>query len=245
MWKHLERGSSPIDWCEENYSFSPHIAEFINTISNVLFFVMPPFLMFLHKDYARHCGNGIHFIWVLLMVVGASSAYFHATLSLLGQVRQELWACLETDNFLSAAGRAGNTVGGDGLLLAVVPTVCPPRPLQTPEEWTENILELLHSLRSHRQLDGIYTAGEWSRGMRQLSVLCNMRSSLFNHERLLAGQPFHCPVALRFITSFLYGTKFFLNLNLRYNPRRFLLASISAELFCLLQYVEQVRSHTY
>ena len=89
MWKHLERGSSPIDWCEENYSFSPHIAEFINTISNVLFFVMPPFLMFLHKDYARHCGNGIHFIWVLLMVVGASSAYFHATLSLLGQVRQE------------------------------------------------------------------------------------------------------------------------------------------------------------
>ena len=58
MWRHLERGSSPIDWCEDNYSFSPHIAEFINTTSNVLFLVMPPFLMLLHRDYTKHCGHG-------------------------------------------------------------------------------------------------------------------------------------------------------------------------------------------
>ena len=58
MWSHLDRGSSPIDWCEENYTFSPYIAEFINTMSNFLFFIMPPFLMHLHRDYARHCGQG-------------------------------------------------------------------------------------------------------------------------------------------------------------------------------------------
>lgn len=41
--------------------------------------------MHLFRDYGRFINPGIHIIWFLLMIVGLSSAYFHATLSLIGK----------------------------------------------------------------------------------------------------------------------------------------------------------------
>ncbi|XP_037927802.1 alkaline ceramidase [Teleopsis dalmanni] len=89
-WEHLRPGSSPVDWCEGNYIISTNIAEFVNTISNVLFILLPPLLIHLFKEYGRFVTPGIHILWILLIIVGLSSMYFHATLSLIGQLLDEL-----------------------------------------------------------------------------------------------------------------------------------------------------------
>ncbi len=56
MFHHLDRGSSPGDWWEENYTFTPLIAKFFITVSNFIFLVMPPFLMVLHRPYSDYMG---------------------------------------------------------------------------------------------------------------------------------------------------------------------------------------------
>nr|CAD7568011.1 unnamed protein product [Timema californicum] len=90
MWRYLEPGSSPVDWCEGNYLISPNIAEFGNTVSNILFIVCPPLMMSLYQEYCQCVHRGIHALWVMLIFVGLCSAYFHATLSFIGQLLDEV-----------------------------------------------------------------------------------------------------------------------------------------------------------
>ena len=54
----VEYDSSPVDWCEPNYVYSQHIAEFYNTISNGFFIILPPLLIYLHWPYAIVTGPG-------------------------------------------------------------------------------------------------------------------------------------------------------------------------------------------
>ena len=45
---------------------------------------------YLFRPYSKHVCSGVNVIWALFIVIGVSSAYFHATLSLVGQLLDEL-----------------------------------------------------------------------------------------------------------------------------------------------------------
>ena len=87
------RGSSLVDWCEQNYDVTQFVAEFYNTVSNIPFVFLPPVSIYLYGPYAKRVDPGINIVWALLLLVGVGSGYFHATLSFSGQLFDE-WAIL-------------------------------------------------------------------------------------------------------------------------------------------------------
>lgn len=84
-------GTSQVDWCQKNnYTVTPHIAEFVNTVSNAIFLLVPAIYSNFWSSYVRNVSRGIQFVWVFFIIVGLSSAYYHATLSRLGQILDEV-----------------------------------------------------------------------------------------------------------------------------------------------------------
>ncbi|KAM8939283.1 alkaline ceramidase 1 [Pelodytes ibericus] len=84
------RHSSEIDWCETNYLHSEYVAEYYNTVSNVVFFVVGPLMMYLLHPYASKRSLAVHLVWIMFIIVGLFSAYYHMTLSYVGQLLDEL-----------------------------------------------------------------------------------------------------------------------------------------------------------
>eukprot|EP00756_Hemistasia_phaeocysticola_P033469 Hpha_TRINITY_DN16465_c1_g7::TRINITY_DN16465_c1_g7_i1::g.160755::m.160755/K01441/ACER1_2, ASAH3; alkaline ceramidase len=85
--------SSPIDWCEENYETHPGVAEFWNTFSNLATFPIVALAWWLHADFIERIDSRFSFTLLSLFTVGAGSMYFHSTLSILGQVLDEMCIC--------------------------------------------------------------------------------------------------------------------------------------------------------
>ena len=94
----MEYESSDIDWCENNYEYSPYIAEFFNTISNIPYIIFYYVGIYSFKNF--YCKNDDKLLYGCLLLIGITSFYFHATLSLLGQLLDEFCIILLLANTL-------------------------------------------------------------------------------------------------------------------------------------------------
>jgi hypothetical protein len=101
----MEYESSSIDWCEDNYVYSNYIAEFYNSISNI------PYILFyflgLYSFKKMKCKRKDRLLYGGLLFTGISSFYFHATLSLYGQLLDEFSIILLLTNVLLVTYKRG------------------------------------------------------------------------------------------------------------------------------------------
>ncbi len=81
MNNYVAHTSSEVSWCEKNYETSAHIVEYYNAISSLTILLAG----IIGYVYVKKSAT-----YMTLAFVGLSSFYFHATLSLLGQLLDEL-----------------------------------------------------------------------------------------------------------------------------------------------------------
>lgn len=88
--------TASIDWCESNYEYTPWIAEFWNTISNISM-IIPPLYGF-YNAYTQKLEMRYYLSNLFLLVVGIGSTMFHMTLQysmqLLDEVPMVFTTCL-------------------------------------------------------------------------------------------------------------------------------------------------------
>lgn len=86
------RHGSEIDWCELNYAVTPYIAEFQNTVTGFLVVLLVPLYMIVDSEqsFYKRVDTKLRLIYLLMILAGIGSAYFHTTLSLAGQLIDEL-----------------------------------------------------------------------------------------------------------------------------------------------------------
>jgi hypothetical protein len=78
--------SSPVDWCESNFAVHGSIAEFWNSASSIPIALVAAVPDLLPLRLWLSDGSKVRVILLLLVLIGVGSTYFHATLSVWGQV---------------------------------------------------------------------------------------------------------------------------------------------------------------
>ncbi|CAD5212922.1 unnamed protein product [Bursaphelenchus okinawaensis] len=88
-WFQYESG---MPWCESAYKYQtlPMVAEFANTVTNLPIIVLPMINAMMLRDYIMEENWLIVMPNLLLTINGLASTFYHATLSLFGQLVDEL-----------------------------------------------------------------------------------------------------------------------------------------------------------
>ncbi|KAI6184215.1 Alkaline ceramidase [Aphelenchoides bicaudatus] len=79
-------------WCESAYKYQtlPFVAEFANTVTNLPIIVLPMLNAFMLRDYITQVNSIVFLPHLLLTFNGLASTAYHATISLFGQLVDEL-----------------------------------------------------------------------------------------------------------------------------------------------------------
>jgi len=80
--------TASLDWCETNYTYTPYVAEFWNTITSLWLTILAVFGIY--QGVKLHVQPCIHASYLALAVVGVGSALFHGTLLYSCQLLDEL-----------------------------------------------------------------------------------------------------------------------------------------------------------
>lgn len=114
--------TSTMDWCEENYYVTYGIAEFWNTISNVIF-IVPPILTIYRSNRQKLLEHRYIFCFFLLMMVGCGSFAFHCTLLYESQLLDELPMLYGTCAMIYCIVEIRGAEGGSNVVTAVILTL--------------------------------------------------------------------------------------------------------------------------
>ena len=129
-----------INWCEKDYQVTPYICEFWNTCTNIVYVYFG--LYCLRETWRLKLPRRFAWFSVFILLTGAFSALFHATLWMLGQKLDEIFESVDRTGRLLVIDTGWKTMGPGAEIVARATEYCfrnlkqPPRRLGLPDHPT-------------------------------------------------------------------------------------------------------------
>lgn len=77
-------------WCEDKYSVHEYIFEFQNSLTSLVISLLGFFIIYYYKELSKIVEPKIDLVAITIIIVGLGSVYFHVTMSIAGQILDEV-----------------------------------------------------------------------------------------------------------------------------------------------------------